>query len=540
VRSIRVTLPLLVAALAGAGAVACKGRSSDAPAVSATTGAGSGEVPSGVAPGEGQLFPKQQGFAPVDLAGASHPVPTEGKGEEMVYATALETRVFARPDTKSPKIGYLKAGAAVEASPKKIGGEGCAGGFRAIRPVGYVCLGPEATTDPNHPVVKASFRRPDPTQKLPYIYGMAQRGGPAYARLPTADDVKTFEPHYAQHIKHWGRDKDSGARYGQDLWLKWKASKDAPDALQMLADKTTDPDVPAFLANGARVPNLSGFVPNGAVIKAGEFSRHNGVAFIDTFLWEGRRMGLSTDLRLFPTDRFRPIRGSDYHGVVIGKEVELPFGIVRARGQKRFKPTGGKLAPAGPLEWRSVVKLTGKVRSWGGSHYFETTDEELVPVDAVSKIEIAKKMPGWAVAGEKWIDINVTKQLLVAYEGEKPVYATLVSTGEAGLDDPATTKSTKRGIFRIHTKYLTATMDSKTVGEEFELRDVPYVQYFQDGYALHAAYWHDVFGQPKSHGCINLAPEDARRIFFWTEPAVPVGWHGAAKALTGTVVFIHQ
>jgi lipoprotein-anchoring transpeptidase ErfK/SrfK len=82
-------------------------------------------------------------------------------------------------------------------------------------------------------------------------------------------------------------------------------------------------------------------------------------------------------------------------------------------------------------------------------------------------------------------------------------------------------------------------MDSKVSGEEFELRDVPYVQYFQDGYALHAAYWHDVFGQPKSHGCINLTPEDARRLFFWTEPQVPEGWHGAAKALTGTVLFVH-
>ena len=100
----------------------------------------------------------------------------------------------------------------------------------------------------------------------------------------------------------------------------------------------------------------------------------------------------------------------------------------------------------------------------------------------------------------------------MAYEGPKAVFATLVSTGEAGLDDPETTKSTKRGIFRIHTKYITITMDSDTTGEEYELRDVPYVQYFEGGYALHGAYWHDGFGQPKSHGCINLAPEDARRL----------------------------
>jgi lipoprotein-anchoring transpeptidase ErfK/SrfK len=150
-------------------------------------------------------------------------------------------------------------------------------------------------------------------------------------------------------------------------------------------------------------------------------------------------------------------------------------------------------------------------------------------------------MPGWATAGEKWIDVNLTKQALVLYEGTKAVYATLVSSGEAGLEDPAHTTATKRGIFRIHTKYVTATMASTELGEEFELRDVPYVQYFdKEGYALHGAYWHDRFGTPKSHGCINLAPEDARRIFFWTEPRVPVGWHGALLPLKGTVMFVHQ
>ncbi len=76
-------------------------------------------------------------------------------------------------------------------------------------------------------------------------------------------------------------------------------------------------------------------------------------------------------------------------------------------------------------------------------------------------------------------------------------------------------------------------------GEDFELRDVPYVQYFKEGYALHGAYWHDGFGRPKSHGCINLAPEDARRLFWWTAPHLPPRWHSAAKSLTGTVLFIH-
>jgi lipoprotein-anchoring transpeptidase ErfK/SrfK len=83
-------------------------------------------------------------------------------------------------------------------------------------------------------------------------------------------------------------------------------------------------------------------------------------------------------------------------------------------------------------------------------------------------------------------------------------------------------------------------MSSDELGEEFELSDVPYVQYFdQGGYALHGAYWHDGFGQPRSHGCINLSPGDARRVFDWTEPRVPEQWHGSLLPLRGTVVFIH-
>ena len=55
---------------------------------------------------------------------------------------------------------------------------------------------------------------------------------------------------------------------------------------------------------------------------------------------------------------------------------------------------------------------------------------------------------------------------------------------------------------------------------------MPWIQYFAAGYALHGAYWHDVFGIPRSHGCINLSPIDARVVFLWTDPPVPTGWHG--------------
>jgi lipoprotein-anchoring transpeptidase ErfK/SrfK len=77
----------------------------------------------------------------------------------------------------------------------------------------------------------------------------------------------------------------------------------------------------------------------------------------------------------------------------------------------------------------------------------------------------------------------------------------------------------------------------------FQLRDVPYIQYFESGYAIHAAYWHDVFGTPRSHGCVNVSPVDAHRLFLWTDPPVPEGWHAintGEEMGEGTTVIVHE
>ncbi|KYF74542.1 hypothetical protein BE11_06220, partial [Sorangium cellulosum] len=451
---------------------------------------------------------------------------------------SMLTRVYARPSTDAKRVGFLRAGAIVEMDPEPAGTAGCPGGFRKIKPFGYVCLGPDATLDLDHEIVRAASRRPDVTHKLPYMYGVVTRGGPAYARIPTEDDVARHEPSLKKHLDRWAKDEQSGATYGLDVWLKWR-TEPAPPALDALAQRVTDPDIPWFLRDGRRAPNLSGLIKTDDAVKIDEVSRRNGMAFIESFLHEGRRYNVTTDLRVVPADRFRPIRGSDFHGVEIGKDIDFPFALVRRAGGKRWRVEGKKLVDGGELEWRSAVPLTGKQQFFGGKLHYETKDGDWVDDRHAGRIDPAKKMPAWGKNGEKWLDVNLTKQVLVAYEGTKPVYATLISSGEAGLEDHESSTATKRGIFRIHTKYISITMDSDAVGEEFELRDVPYVQYFEEGYALHGAYWHDKFGRPKSHGCINLSPEDARRLFFWTEPAVPPGWHGAARSLTGTVVFVH-
>jgi lipoprotein-anchoring transpeptidase ErfK/SrfK len=137
------------------------------------------------------------------------------------------------------------------------------------------------------------------------------------------------------------------------------------------------------------------------------------------------------------------------------------------------------------------------------------------------------------------LDVSIAKQTMVAYLGMQPVYATLVSTGKDGAGDPLTTHSTVQGQFLIHTKHVTDEMKSDEPGDTYHHREVPYVQFFKDGFAFHAAYWHDAFGTPKSHGCINLSPADARWLFDFTLPRVPEGWHGGLSLLGGTLVDVH-
>jgi hypothetical protein len=478
----------------------------------------------------------------VSLAGEARPPPVNviAPGAAGIYSRALRTWIYERPLRSSARLGYLRAGASSASSDKPVSYEDCAGGWFPVEPRGFVCADRAATRDRTDPIVRATETyRPEAGRKLPYIYGVVRKPGPIYSRLPTADELGKTEPGLDERMQAWLKaDGEIGASYAQHIWM---GGAQPPDPARAWQEKRSDP-LPWFLQKGASVPNVRHEARYEDALVLDRMRLRVGYSFLHTFLFEGRRYGLTTDLVILPTDRMRPIQGSEFRGVLIGTEMEFPFAFVRHPKARywEYRRASNDLVNAGPAAYRSAVKLTGKQQFFNGRLHYETLDGKWLSDLDASRLDPARRMPGWGKDGEKWIDVNITKQTLVLYEGTVPVYATLISTGEAGLEDHEASTATKRGIFRIHTKHLTATMSSDELGEEFELRDVPYVQYFdKEGYALHGAYWHDRFGMPKSHGCINLSPEDARRIFFWTEPALPPGWHGVLKPLTGTVMFVH-
>ena len=112
---------------------------------------------------------------------------------------------------------------------------------------------------------------------------------------------------------------------------------------------------------------------------------------------------------------------------------------------------------------------------------------------------------------QHWIQINLTTQRLTAWEGGKPVYAIVISSGKKSTP-------TLTGIFNIQSKQKSSRMQ----GEDYDVPNVPYAMYYQGNYAIHGAYWHRKFGTPISHGCVNIAPDHAKWLFQWASLGTPV------------------
>lgn len=140
-----------------------------------------------------------------------------------------------------------------------------------------------------------------------------------------------------------------------------------------------------------------------------------------------------------------------------------------------------------------------------------------LPAGAV-RIASRRPRPERVLPEEKWIHVDLNEQVLTAYEGDRWVFAALVSTG---IDD----WETPRGLSRVWLKSRHGLMDRTTPPDRYHVEEVPDAQYFKGNIALHGAAWHDKFGRRASHGCVNLTPWDARWLFEWAPPALPEGWH---------------
>ena len=543
-------------------------------------------------------------------------------------ATVIAATVYKLPDTDSRKLGYLRLGGIVKRDADPVTGKGCKGKWYRVYPMGHVC-GDEATTEMDAPILRAASVRPDLDKPLPYRYGFVRATAPQYLRVPTKAEQEKSEFQLSEHLDWYASHKSEvqGVVLGANdvaLDARGIAGPGIKPAAgfrpatehslnELFGGKTASDAIPFWLEAGKRlVPNVSGFnVPDYAVF-ADRVRRKTGLSFVGAFDSDDagfkRHFGVTVDLRLIPTTKVKPDTGSPFHGVEIGKAVEMPFAWVIKSDASTWKLIKGtdEAKPGDEVPKRAIVPLTGNARVKAGKRFYQTAKDKTrwLRADDIAVVTPPATFPEAADKGEKWIDVSLLQQTLVLYEGKRPWYATLVSTGRDRVGDPKTTLATIQGQFRLQSKHIAAAMDSqenstvaggsrsravavsgdtaatiarlkkaeedgKKLGtddqrrllnlskgrdpeygitvrrgsQNFELRDVPWIQYFAAGYALHGAYWHDVFGLPRSHGCINLAPIDARLVFRWTDPPLPDGWHGiniGADMGQGTAVFVRE
>ena len=431
-------------------------------------------------------------------------------------AIAALAQVFAEPAEHAAVSGYLRRGGRLRARPA-ASGNGCATRWYAVLGGGFVCAGRSFLIGEEPPQFEPLPEPPALFDALPYRYAKTTAAQtPLYLRVPT--DVERRET--AQLIAS-GRafsvpqpkanTRPARTRSARQRIAKANVTTRSapvpgwPDVVRMVLRRGYYVSVDATTA---ATPSANA-TPAAAMLRTvrGDWL----TADSQTFVTASRLQGTHVD----------PARGQ--------------LALVARASTPAFRrdAISGALTRTGALRLMQAVYLSEERVVYRGRSYRLADDGQIVSEDALRPIPHTPRPP-FVPRGSRYIAVQLSTQTLVAYDGERPVYATLVSTGKPEHATPT-------GIFRIQHKHVATTMDGEVGSDDaYSIEDVPWTMYFSGSLALHGAFWHEHFGRPHSHGCINLAPLDARWLFEWAGPNLPVGFHGvmASDDNPGTFVVI--
>lgn len=163
-------------------------------------------------------------------------------------------------------------------------------------------------------------------------------------------------------------------------------------------------------------------------------------------------------------------------------------------------------------QYRQGLKRVGVLMGLSMALWGIQVPSSVAPVQAQDAT--TQKMTALKQTAQRWIEVNVATQRLIAWEGNTPIYAVIISTG---TDETPTIT----GNFAVQTKLRSTRMQ----GDGYDVPDVPFTMYYHGGYAIHGAYWHHRFGTPVSHGCVNVAVNHAEWLFNWATVGTPVVVH---------------
>jgi hypothetical protein len=470
---------------------------------------------------------------------------------------------------RNKKIGFIRSGGRTPVDADKLEKKNCSGGWYKVHSGGFVC-GNYGTTDLSNPDVKFATSQPNLKEILPYPYARnAKNGTPLYKTVPSREQMERYEPYLKE--KEADKDKEASAKSPSDRPVAEKTETAIPIAAQdagttllptptpASATQDPEPDKPWWqqddIKDHLHEMKLDSLSADSDDILAKRMVSGFYVAVDKTFRWNGRSWYKTTKGLVTPSDRMWQTSGSSFKGVELdGTTYKLPmawvYGGSKSAGTFSIDTAANTIKNAKSIERFVPIPLTGKSLEFQGKEYAELSDGSYIKKSQVRITEPGPPPQGLG-ENERYIDVDLSTQTLVAFEGARPLYATLISSGKfSKIKDKD--HSTPTGEWRIREKHITTTMDGDgtAAGDlPYSIEDVPFVQYYFRSFALHAAFWHSNFGVQMSHGCVNLSPLDAKWLFFFTGPNLPEGFHGVwatredgagAGETTGSRVVVHD
>lgn len=378
-------------------------------------------------------------------------------------ATAHRSATFIIENNKPLVIGYLRYGESVRAS-KEVTAPGCSNGKWHKIPGDFnflVCTQEDIKISKKRPKTNNLYPPGNLNAAEPWVFAKADKGAPRFLRLPSAKDERL--------IKKWKQKR------------KKAAIEEQPKALHEFMDGIY------FLALGDK-------------------KKKNGKEYYHTSM-----------NRWVRAEEIKILKQSQMHGEYISNKNPLPIAFVYGKDRPLYRYKNRRLVKVGTAAKHSRINVLKTIK-YRRKNY--VVDSRKLAIDR-NMVRVAKRIsrPTSIPKGSKWLHLNLAEQTLVAYEDQKPVLATLISSG---LD----THKTPTGTYMIQRRYISKFMAGPDPDHGvYEVAEVPWILFYSGNYALHGAYWHNVFGEQRSHGCTNVAPIDARWLFRWVEPKFPYNWY---------------
>lgn len=458
-----------------------------------------------------------------------------------IWVTRSSAAVYENPKpARDEKIGYIKRGGRIPILEGKVEGPDCPKGWFKVVSGGYICSH-VGTTDESDKDVKFRPSQPNVEEILPYQYARnAHNGTPLYKSIPTKKQTLKYEPYLPAA-------KEQQEKLDKERQRDLEQMKEAGLALGGASGE--DEEIPLWeREEDLHEVTLEDLRKEGDEILAQRMMKGFYIAIDKTFKWDGRTWYKTTKGLVTPSDRFWQTAGSEFQGVALdGEKWKLPVAWVF--GARKTAPTyeidleTNERKPKGSKKHFEAVQLEYDYHRVGDTDYLRMADGDWIR-DFHVRMTTPGPRPKEVGESERWIDVDISEQTLVVFEGDRPIYATLISSGKESKVKEQD-HSTPRGMWRVREKHIASTMDGDgtAAGDlPYSIEDVPYIMYFHKSYATHGAFWHRNYGVQMSHGCVNLAPLDAKWVFYHSEPPIPEGFHGAWSSETrpGTWVVVHD